>query len=205
MKKIAICLMCMLAALPVSVVGASPSASVVMAPQSEVGLEGNWVAKVKSLTDNMNINIARHIDGCDMNMTLEDSKMSVRCNIYGSAMFQGMSISVGIRAVFGADYTVEGDSLFFDYGDNEMDVDVYSVHVNADDNVRAAMDAMGVSEGSIRDMLTDRLQPESFRTLIGYIGESVRYELPDKKSLTLTDSAGHQIQFSRKKAKKKKE
>ena len=204
MKKIAICLMLMLTQLPCVESVASTATSISLAPEEGVSIQGKWVAKVKSLAENMQVNIARHIDGCDMIMTLDENTMDVRCNIFGSAMFQGMSISVSIKAEFGADYTVEGDSLFFDYEGHDLDVDVYSVHVNADDNVRAMMDAMGVSETGIRDMLTDRLNLESFRQLMGYIGESARYELKDKKTLVLTDSSGYQLQFTRKKDKKKK-
>ncbi len=177
--------------------------SALSAPDEEPGLVGTWEAKVKSLAQNMQVGIARHIDGCDMFMTLDEERMSVRCNIYGSAMFQGVSISVGIRAQFGADYVVEGDSLLFDYGDNELDVDVYSVHVNADENVRSMMDAMGINESGIREMLTDRVRPDNFRDLMGYIGDRVAYQLKDKKTLILTDSAGRQLQFTRKKNKKK--
>lgn len=199
MKKIGIFLFALLTLLPVGkALGSEAAAS------DENGLKGTWVAKVKSLTENMHINIARHIDGCDMIMTLDETTMNVRCNIFGSAMFQGVSISVGIRAQFGADYTAENDSLFFDYGEDDLDVDVYSVHVNADENVRAAMDAMGISESGIRDMLTDRISPDNFRNLMGYIGESVAYELKDKKTLVLTDASGRQMQFTRKKNSKKK-
>lgn len=203
MKKILFCLMLVLG-LGMCVNTAAHNVSNVLPAPEDEGIQGTWMAKVKSLTDNMEINIARHIDGCEMFMTLDDSKMDVRCNIYGSAMFQGISISVGIKAEFGADYTIEGDSIFFDYEGHDLDVDVYSVHINADDNVRSAMDAMGISSSSIREMLTDRVSPNSFRQLMGYIGESARYELVDKKTLQLTDNSGRQIQFNRKKSKKKK-
>ena len=189
--------------LPIGHANAMSASAPMVAPQEEVSLLGTWEAKVKSLTENMNTGIARHIDGCDMFMTFEETRMSARCNIYGSAVFQGVSISVGIKATFGADYTVEGDSLIFDYEDNEFDVDVYSVHVNADENVRAAMDAMGVNESGIREMLTDRVRPDNFRQIMGYIGERVAYQLVDKKTLVLTDNDGKQMQFTRKKSKKK--
>ena len=203
MKKLVMYLFALQVCLLVGTVRANGTTVVSVAPQEENGLLGTWEAKVKSLTENMNVGIARHIDGADMFMTLEEERMSVRCNIYGSAVFQGMSISVGIKATFGADYVVEGDSLFFDYSENDLDVDVYSVHVNADENVRAAMEAMGVSESGIREMLTDRVRPDNFRQVMGYIGDRVAYQLTDKKTLVLTDQSGKQMHFTRKKTKKK--
>lgn len=63
MKKIGIFLFALLTLLPVGkALGSEAAAS------DENGLQGTWVAKVKSLTENMHINIARHIDGCDMIM-----------------------------------------------------------------------------------------------------------------------------------------
>lgn len=202
MKKIVFCLMFVLGLGMCVKTTAHNVQSVVSAPE-ETGIRGTWMAKVKSLADNMHVDIARHIDGCEMNMTFNESTADVRCNIFGSATFQGVSISVAIKVVFGADYTVEGDSIFFDYEGHDLDVDVYSVHVNADDNVRAAMDAMGVNSASIREMLTDRINPNSFRQLMGYIGDSAHYELSDNKTLVLTDDNGRQMQFTRKKNKKK--
>lgn len=203
MKKKLFCLMFLLAFCVSSKMSAITIANTSVGTEDETSISGSWVAKVKSLTDNMQINIARHINGCDMTVTFEETTMSARCNIYGSASFQGISINVSIRAEFGADYTIEGDSIFFDYEGHDLDVDVYSVNVNADDNVRDAMDAMGISSSSIRDMLSERVNANSFRQLMGYIGESARYEFPDKKTLVLTDASGRQMQFNRKKGKKK--
>ncbi len=165
---------------------------------SETGIEGTWEGDVTSLMASAGEDIAKAFQNSTMIMKLDGSKMTMDMDMNGTIEENGMSMSIGMKANFEGSYTSTENTITADYEKCTPKFEIYKLDIKGDEQTMAALEAAGMSSEQMKQAMQEQMKPENIKDLVKDFNATIKYSMPDSKTLILTDEKGQDMKFTRK-------
>ncbi|MCQ2197363.1 MAG: hypothetical protein MJZ60_07580 [Bacteroidaceae bacterium] len=164
----------------------------------ETGLEGTWEGDVSALMASAGEDIAKAFQNSTMIMKLDGSNITMDMDMNGTVEEGGMSITMGMKVNFEGPYTSTDNTITADYAKCTPKFDIYKLDIKGDEQTMAAMEAAGMGSEQMKQAMQEQMKPENLKEMVKDFNATIKYAMPDSKTLILTDEKGQEMKFTRK-------
>ena len=164
----------------------------------QTGLEGTWVADAKAMMASTDKSLEESCEKAELIMSLDGKNLTMSFDILCNVTEKDMNLVMGIKADFDGPYTSTDNTITADYKEVVPKVDLYKFEMNLDAETKAMMEAVGMTEDAMKEEFTKNMTPENMKDMAKSFNATINYQMPDSKTLILTDEKGEKVTFTRK-------